>query len=104
MTKPESPKKLHRVLQKAHPGGPFHHQRPLQGGNKGRNERQVAHWFFSAVGLDVEEFEVMEVLKKSNEICDLPDPLGSVRVRSQTVDKKYLGHRRIHGRKRGMSA
>jgi len=75
--KPESPKEMNHVLQEAHTGGPFHCKRPLQGGNKGRNERQVAHWLLPAVGPDVEEFEVMEVLKKSDEIYDLPTgPFG----------------------------
>jgi len=45
---------------------------PHRGGTKGRNERQAIHKFLPGFGPIIGKFQVLQVLKQSDEVYDLP--------------------------------
>lgn len=68
---PDSSEQVNHILQKANPRETCHRQPSLQWRDEGRDERQVVHWFLLKFARIIENFEVLQVLKYSNEIYDL---------------------------------
>ena len=71
-TKSESPKQADHVLQKAHPPETRQPQPSSERRGEERKERQVVSRSPPRAVLIVDEIEVLQVLKKSDEIYDLP--------------------------------
>ena len=70
MAKPDPPEQVNHGLQKAH-RCESHLQPSPQWWNEGRNERQVDRWLFPKIGPIEDEFEVLQMLKKPDEVYDL---------------------------------
>ena len=68
--KSDPPEKVDHVLQEAH-RCEAHLQPSQQRRDEARDERQVCRWLFPKIGPTVGEFEVLQVLKKPNEVYDL---------------------------------
>ena len=75
MTESDPPKQVNHVLQKPNPRETCHYQSTSQWRGRERNECQVIRWFFQKIDSTVEKFEVLQVLKQSNEIHNLPTGL-----------------------------
>jgi hypothetical protein len=66
--KPDSPKLIYHVLQKAHPRKIHYRQSSSQRGDEGWNGCLVIRWFRPKIDPVIEEFEVLQVFKQPDEV------------------------------------